>query len=203
MSQINKNTAQNFSHDQQHRHLRDKDTRAHRLLQLIHRLRQEETRRSTLHHKTRRSTALPRGGIRRSIHRRQILLRAAPLRGETPRSTLHLLTTKEGRRLFPRSILPMIGVDVSVNEGKKRSAEKPQTQMSPKHSRGKRTCTLRSPPLSFVPPSTTLNERVPQAMPRPRNPPLRAVHQMGRGYRFMAPSYHPWPACCRKMFPPF
>lgn len=201
MSQINKNTAQNFSHNQQPHHLRDKDTLAHRLLQLIHR--QEETRRNTLPRKTHHSTALPRGGIHKSIHHRQILLRAAPLRGETPRSTLHLPTTKDGRRLFPRCILPTIGVDVSVNEGKKRTVEKPQTQMNLKHFLGKRTCTLRSLPPSFVPPSTTLNERAPQAMPHPRNHPLRVVHQMGRGCRFMAPSYRPWPACSQKMSPPF
>jgi len=62
---------------------------------------------------------------------------------------------------------PNIGVDVSKNEGRKRNVEKSQTRMSQGHSLGRGTCTLPSPPLSFVPPSITLNKRTLQAIPRP------------------------------------
>ena len=185
MSQIN-NTAQRCSRNRRHRLLRDKDTRAHRLPQLIrHR---DEIRKSAPRHKT---TVLPRGGTRRSIRHRQILLRVARPRGKTPRSTLHLPMIKGGRRLFPKCTLPMIGIDASANEGRKRTVERPQTLMSPKRSPGRRTYTLHSPPLSSVLPSTTPKERAPQTTPRPRKPHLHAVHQMDRGYRSMAPSYRP------------
>ena len=186
MSQIN-NTAQIPSHHKRYHHTRDKDHRAHHLLQLTHPLRREEIRGSTPRPKTRRSIVLPRGGMGRSVRHRQILLRVARLRGKTPRSILRLLMIKDDRRLFPKYILLMIRVDMSGKEARTGNVEESQTLITMRHSPGKRSCILHSPPPSFVPPSTIPNEQVPRATQRPRNLPLCAVRLTDREYRLMAP----------------
>ena len=181
------NTAQRPSHHRPHPHLRDEDIRAHLLPQLICPLRREETRKSTLRHKIRRTTGPPREGIPRNTRRHQILLRAARHRGKTLRSIHRLPMIKDDRRLFPKYIPLMIRVDMSGKEARTGNVEESQTLITMRHSPGKRSCILHSPPPSFVPPSTIPNEQVPRATQRPRNLPLCAVRLTDREYRLMAP----------------